>query len=709
METPWPEHPRPQLIRDEWMNLNGIWDLAVIRADEPLPQAFSEKIRVPYPMASYLSGVSRPLAPDQAATYHRTFEIPRQWSGRRVLLHFGAVDWYAKVIVNEVEIGEHFGGYDAFSFDITEALKPGVNTLKVVARDPTDRGFQPVGKQQLKPEGIWYTQVDGIWQTVWLEPVPNAHIVSVYSQTSLDGRVRLKVATENAKECLIEATVFFGGRKITSATVRNGEDLLLKVPKPKLWSPGTPNLYDVVLRLKQNGKNVDIVRSYFGIRTIEIRDDEYGARIYLNGEPLFLYGALDQGYWPDGLYTPPTDAAMRFDLDFLKRAGFNTVRKHVKVELARWYRYCDELGLLVWQDMPNGDVSPPWNRDWRQENPNPDAMRSAESARNYRSELANIVDQLRPFSCIVMWVPFNEAWGQFDTRGIVRWLKVHDPTRLINPASGGNFVYAGDVLDIHEYPGPAAPAPQAGRAIVLGEFGGLGLPLAGHLWVREGNWGYRNLPNREALEERYAELVDSLNMLRGKGLSAAIYTQVTDVETEVNGLLTYDRRVEKIPASILRKIHLSLYDSPLQATALTSTADEQPVKWRYTETEPSAGWQELTFDDSAWQVGTSGFGRAGTPGARIGTEWSSNRIWLRRIFFADGAHGDLWLKIHHDENAEVFLNGIRIIAREGYTTNYLWLRLPAVSIRNGRNLIAVFCQQTTGGQYIDVGVYQVQR
>ncbi|MEW5884426.1 MAG: sugar-binding domain-containing protein [Armatimonadota bacterium] len=708
-EAPWPEYPRPQLVREEWLNLNGMWEFAVIQTGAPIPTALTQKIRVPYPIASHLSGVRRPLAPQETAVYRREFTIPREWNGRRVLLHFGAVDWHAQVSVNDTLVGEHFGGYDPFSFDITDALKPGANTITVLVQDPTDTGYQPVGKQRLKPEAIWYTQVDGIWQTVWLEPVPDGHIVSADYVTHLDGRVRIRVQTANGDGMLVEAVVLSDGREVARAVAPSGSDLRLKVPNPRLWSPRTPSLYDVVLRLTRNGERVDEARGYFGIRTIEVREDDFGARMYLNGEPLFMYGVLDQGYWPDGLYTPPSDAAMRFDLDFLKRAGFNTVRKHVKVEPARWYYHCDQLGLLVWQDMPNGDKSPPWNRDWRSENPNADTMRSAESARNYRRELAAMVNHLRSFPCIVMWVPFNEAWGQFDTLGVVRWLKVHDPTRLVNPASGGNFVNAGDVLDIHEYPGPAAPEPEPGRAAVLGEFGGLGLAVQSHLWAEDGNWGYRTLPDRDTLEARYVELLDSLNMLRGRGLSAAIYTQLTDVETEVNGLLTYDRAVEKIPADKLREIHARLYGPIVTTAAITPTADDEAVEWRYTEAAPGAEWHLPGFDDSTWKVGLGGFGRHGTPGARIGTEWESDRIWLRRTFHANALDGDLWLKIHHDEDVEVFVNGTRVVTREGYTTDYIWLRLRPSLVKSGANTIAVTCRQTVGGQYIDVGIYQARR
>jgi beta-galactosidase/beta-glucuronidase len=693
------------------MNLNGVWSFGILPAGhEPIPEALPETIRVPYPISSLLSGIHRRLQPTDRAVYRRTFQVPESWRNRRVLLHFGAVDWHAEIFVNGERIGEHFGGFDAFSFDITGALSDGENVLTVVVRDPTDEGYQPRGKQTLQPQGIWYTQVDGIWQTVWLEPVAPTYVRSCYAETKVDGAVTLAVEVEHGQGTMVEAVVRLKGREVARAVAPAGERIRLKVPQPKLWSPDEPNLYDVDIALRRGDTFLDRARTYFGIREIAVQRTELGARITLNGKPLFQYGVLDQGFWPDGLYTPPTDAAMRADLEFLKRAGFNAVRKHVKVEPARWYRYCDELGFVVWQDMPNGDRSPAWDRDWSRENPQADRDRSAESARNYRQELAQIVKQLRVFPCIVMWIPFNEAWGQFDTRGVVRWLKTQDATRLVNPASGGNFVNAGDILDIHEYPGPAAPAPLADRATVLGEFGGLGLAMSGHLWSPDGNWGYRNLPDAAALKARYEELIAALDILRSRGLSAAIYTQLSDVEMEVNGLVTYDRRVAKIPAEELRLIHARLFEGPLNLRTLCPSAEERPEEWAYTEARPSDEWPSPAFDDSDWRRGLGGFGRVGTPGARVGTEWLSSEIWLRRVFRADeDLRGEVWIKIHHDEDAEVFLNGKRILSREGYVTAYQWVRVPAETLRQGENVLAVHCRQTSGGQYIDVGVFEVRR
>lgn len=706
---PWPEYPRPQMVRPDWLNLNGVWDFAIVPAGSPVPNSYSERIRVPYPIGSRLSGIARQISERETAVYHRSFTLPPAWKGKRILLHFGAVDWHAKVLVNGVVQGEHFGGYDAFYFDVTDALVEGDNRITVIVRDPTDAGFQPVGKQRRKPQGIWYTKVDGIWQTVWLEPVPEAHIVCMRPTTALGGTVRYEVDVEEGAGCVVEAEVYFGGSLVASGAAPAGKEVVLAVPRPKVWSPQEPNLYDVTLRLNRDGETVDEVKSYLAIRTVELREDEFGTRMYLNGHPIFQYGVLDQGYWPDGLYTPPTDSAMRSDLEFVKRAGFNTVRKHVKVEPARWYRHCDELGLLVWQDMPNGDVSPPWNRDWRIENPQADATRSAESARNYRAELSRIVRQLQPFACIVMWIPFNEAWGQFDTRGVVRWLKTYDPSRLVNPASGGNFVNAGDVLDIHEYPGPAAPTRQPGRATVLGEFGGLGLPVPDHLWAQEGNWGYRTFADAKQFAAKYAELIASLAMSRADGLSGAIYTQLSDVETEVNGLLTYDRKVEKISADELRTINRNLYLPIVRPTALIPSADEEPTEWRYSTSQPTHGWEQPEFDDSGWERGRSGFGRQETPGAQVGTAWTSDQIWLRHTFRHSTKEGELWIKIHHDEDVEVFLNGSPVLSRAGYTTAYTWVRIPTDALRRGTNLLAVTCRQTTGGQYVDVGLYLAPR
>lgn len=703
----WTEYPRPHLVRDRWLNLNGKWSYSIAGKDAAQP-AFdpAQTINVPFSIQSHLSGVQKQVYADQALWYSRQFTVPGGWRGERVKLHFGAVDWQCWVYVNGKLVGEYAGGYDPFSFDVTDALTSGDNELEVKVWDPTTDGDQPYGKQTFTPNGIWYTAVTGIWQTVWLEPVANSSIKAVVPTTKINGEVTLDIPIEGqASGRTVRARAFLNGAEAAMVEAAAGQPLKLKIARPKLWSPESPTLYDVKVELQRNGRVEDSVDSYFGIREISLQKDQYGVRTYLNGEPIFMFGPLDQGWWPDGLYTPPSDDALRYDLEVTKRAGFNTVRKHIKVEPATFYRHCDELGLLVWQDMPsNLKYGPGWNTNWREKNPKPDGPRPEESKRKFEGEWARIMESLRPYPSIVVWVPFNEAWGQFDTVRINNWTKKNDPTRLVNGASGGNFTESGDLFDIHVYPGPGAPDPQPGRAIVLGEFGGLGLALDGHTWQAKDNWGYQSFTNSQALMKRYDELIRNLVLLKSKGLSAAIYTQTTDVEIETNGLMTYDREVIKMPLDWLRRVNIRAYGPPVVMESLLATADEEPAEWRYTEAEPASGWEAPGFDDSAWKTGRSGFGTKGTPGAVVGTEWKSEQIWIRRDFEVKSTVGDLWLKIHHDEDAEVYLNGKLLVKLAGYVGDYSFVDIPDGVLRSGRNTLAIKCRQTSGGQYIDAGI-----
>ncbi|MDI9641191.1 glycoside hydrolase family 2 TIM barrel-domain containing protein [Kamptonema cortianum] len=694
----WQEYPRPQLVRDEWQCLNGIWEFALTPADQKEPPTEWRQIRVPYPVESDLSGVSQRVGKDQAAWYRRTIEVSEAWGS--AVLHFGAVDWDATVWVNGRNVGEHRGGYTPFEFD--GALKAGENEIVVRVWDPTDAGYQPRGKQVENPSGIWYTPVTGIWQTVWMEPRPNSHYTSVWAETQKSGQVTLNVVG-NWGEAEHRITVFDAG-DVVAETQGKGDRIEFKLNQPKLWSPDSPHLYDVEIELLEKGEVADKVRSYFAVREVSIVKDAYGPRFYLNGKPVFMYGPLDQGWWPDGLYTPPSDEAMRYDLEMTKRMGFNTVRKHVKVEPARWYRHCDELGLIVWQDMPNGDRSPAWDINYNRINQNPDRPRSKESADNYRRELKEMIDFLRFSPSIVMWVPFNEAWGQFDTDEIAGWVKSYDPHRIVNAASGGNFTPGGDVLDIHVYPGPGTPGRQDRKLAILGEFGGLGLVEKGHLWLEDGNWGYRNLETRTVLADRYRELIESLYLMKSSGLSGAIYTQTTDVEIEVNGLMTYDRAITKIPADHLYRWNRMLYGEPVILEEYLPAAETARIDWRFVEVEPREGWEQPDYDDSAWRTGKAGFGTPGTPGAVIGTEWRGTEIWLRTRFEVSQPPRQAWLRIHHDEDAQVYLNGKLVADLKGYTTSYTYIGIDAGILRRGVNTLAIRCKQTTGGQYIDAGI-----
>lgn len=580
-DAPHPEYPRPQMVRKQWANLNGLWDYAIADKDAGRPKQFAGKILVPFCVESSLSGVARRVTAEQALWYRRTFAVPANWKMQRVLLNFEAVDWEATVWVNDRKIGSHRGGYDPFSIDITDALKPDSNELIVRVWDPTDKGSQPRGKQRSDARGIWYTPVTGIWQTVWLEPVPRSYIESLKIVPDVDkNEVAITIGHRGSKKVRLFAQA--GGGVQGSRTAKPGEAIRLKILPDQLWTPETPKLIPLAVEVMDpETEGVDRVKSYFAMRKIELGKDINGAsRLMLNGKPVFQFGPLDQGWWPDGLYTAPTDAALRYDLEVTKRMGFNMVRKHVKVEPRRWYYWCDRLGLLVWQDMPNGGPHARWPHD------GVEIQRDAESARQFEQELKAMIDSRGNHPSIVCWVPFNEAWGQYGTERIARWVGRYDPTRLVNPASGGNDFPVGDMKDDHFYPGPGSPPVLPERAVVLGEYGGLGLPLKGHTWQDEKNWGYRSFNSRDELTAAYLKLIEGLRPLVATRLAAAVYTQTTDVESEVNGLMTYDREVIKIDVERLAAAHRTLYQtpqslSPRQRANLTTLA-----WWRFEEGKP---------------------------------------------------------------------------------------------------------------------------
>ncbi len=566
------EYPRPQLVRAEWENLNGLWDYAIKPRGEERPSAYDGSILVPFPVESALSGVMKRVGPDNRLWYRRTVTVPKSWATKRVLLHFDAVDWEATVWLDGKQVGDHRGGYSPFTFDVTEQIagdQP--HELVVGVWDPSDAGTQPRGKQQNKPEGIWYTPSSGIWQTVWLEPVVKTHLQDVVFQPAgAPNTVLLTVTPTDAPgELPVEVDIYNGiddsngnRTKIGSNSGTSTIPMVLTVPSDltTYWTPDTPQLYGATIKLLSADRKqvLDEVQSYFALRMIDVlpSGNDQIARIRLNNRALFLIGPLDQGFWPDGLYTAPTDEALRSDLETTKRLGFNMVRKHVKVEPARWYYWCDRLGLLVFQDMPSGDKSAPETTSSKAE-----ITRSPESAKQYETELLELIASHRQFPCIIGWVPFNEGWGQFDTVGVVRTIRDHDTRRLVTPSSGWNDFPAGNIHDIHSYPGPAAPKGDATRAAMLGEFGGLGLPIPDHLWVTgKKNWGYRKYQTREELTAAYLNLTTKLAPLVQSRLSAAVYTQTTDVETEVNGLMTYDRAVIKMDPDQLYQANRGLIE-----------------------------------------------------------------------------------------------------------------------------------------------------
>ena len=688
-----PEYPRPQMTRKNWQNLNGEWSYAITHRYSGRPSVFGGRVLVPFPIESQLSGAGVWVSPDQRLWYRRTFTVPSLPSGQRLLLHFGAVDWEAVVSINGKEVGRHRGGYDPFTFDITDALKPPApgskdeQELIVAVRDPTDGGDQPRGKQVLRPRSIYYTAVTGIWQTVWLEAVPATHITALRIDSDVD-RGAVTVTVSSSANSKVIVTALDGEREVGRQSGASGAPLSIAIPKPRRWGPADPFLY----RLRATLESGDEVESYFGMRSITVRPDASGVRrLHLNGEPLFQLGLLDQGWWPDGLYTAPTDEALAFDIEKTKELGFNVIRKHVKVEPARWYYHCDRLGMIVWQDMPSAE----------------DMSTAGEPI--FAREMRAMVDALRNHPSIVMWVPFNEDWGQHATEKHVAWLKSYDPTRVVNNASGWDDMKVGDVVDLHAYPGPGTPPVEPQRAAVLGEFGGLGLPIDGHTWLDRGNWGYRSYTTQPELNTAYRNLLTQLRMHAGDGLSSAIYTQTTDVEIEVNGVMTYDRALVKLtPESIAA--NKRMYGPPPTITHIVPASDRTPQTWRYTTAAPAPNWFDPSFSDSGWSSGPGGFGAPATRHARVGTPWQTADIWMRRSFNLAGTASNPHLRIFHDDDTKVYLNGMQIADLPGANAAYAFVPLDAkarAALRSGRNTLAVHTHQTRGGQFIDVGIVDV--
>jgi beta-galactosidase/beta-glucuronidase len=592
-DNAWRSYPRPQMKRDRWLNLNGLWDYAIAKASAPLPARMDGQILVPFPVESKLSRVARKVTPDDRIWYRRSFTVPQDWTGEHVMLNFGAVDFAATIWVNGAVVGSHKGGFDTFGFDVTDYLKPGQNELVVQVADPTSAGTQPRGKQILDPSGIWYTAVSGIWQTVWLEPVPKLHIEDVRATPDIDrGVVDIAAALSGwANDTdAVKLTASAGGKVIASTIIRANRRATLAIPNARLWSPDDPYLYDLKAELvtvvdpyagqeerdrkaydarftagedrtyaaaRVAGTPRDTVDTYFAMRKVSIGPGRVAGQpaILLNNKPLFQNGTLDQGWWPDGLYTPPSEEAMKSDLIFLKRAGFNMLRKHIKVEPARYYYDADHLGMLIWQDMPSGGGEDQFVTGTSKSQ----AVLSSDAMAENQNELAAMIGDLRAFPSIVMWVVNNEGWGQYDSATLARYVKGMDPSRLVDADSGWLDVAprASDVFDIHTYEDvPNTPTRQPTRAIVIGEYGGIGMPVAGHIW-RPGkkNWGYQVATGEEDYLARFRrKMAGVIRAAREDGLSAAIYTQTTDVEDEINGLLTYDRARSKASPEALSTI-----------------------------------------------------------------------------------------------------------------------------------------------------------
>jgi len=578
-ENAWTEYPRPQLVRETWTSLNGIWDVAVTKNSEKRPTDWSESILVPFALETPLSGVGRRLEPDEVIWYHRTFEAS-VGSKERLLLHFEGVDYRCMVWVNDVCVGDHTGGNLPFSFDISKAVKEGSNTLVLRVFDHTDEPdhYQLRGKQRRDNSGIWYSPSSGIWAPVWLEPVPECYIKGTKIQADMLGNLLVNACIEGASEgTRLKLTVKDEGSPIAEQ-VGFGSHVSLTLKRPKLWSPQDPHLYDLEIELlNETGQTLDRVFSYTGFRTVGKEADEDGHwRFILNGKPIFHFGPLDQGWWPGSFLLPPADEAIVWEIQFLKQAGFNMIRKHKKVEPRRYYYHADRLGMLIWQDQPSGGMESEWPKwrvlhdfreDWEPWSEN--LWKEGEpleadwpdwAHQQYMAELKGLIDNLFNHPSVVVWTPFNERWAQHRTVEVGTFVKEYDPTRHLNIASGGNFFPTTDIADAHDYPNPNFPLsiPLFDDFIkVVGEFGGHGWPVEGHLWdTSKRNWGYGGLPEtREEYVERYRRTAKMLGELRGNGISAGVYTQTTDVEGEINGLMTYDRKVLKIPAEQLLEIH----------------------------------------------------------------------------------------------------------------------------------------------------------
>ena len=699
-----PEHPRPQMVREKWLNLNGIWQFQpAVSANEAFPSGnLKREILVPFPVESALSGI---MEHHENVWYRRSFTVPQDWKDERLLLHFCAVDYACEVFINGVSVGTHEGGYDAFYFDITDFLSSGgTQELTVKVNDMTDAKGYPRGKQTLYPGGIMYTSTTGIWQTVWLEAVPKqAYISRIRMMPDIDNAtLRFYMEGNAINGQKLRFKIYDDGKEVADVEENYRSDYYtINIPKPlKLWSPDSPFLYDMKVFLMNGTEVIDCVSTYFGMRKIskQLVDGYY--RIMLNNEFLFQIGPLDQGFWPDGIYTAPSDEAIRHDIETIKSLGFNMIRKHIKVEPQRWYHWCDKLGILVWQDMPsmNSYID-------TKKHPVP-----PQEQNTFRRELEEMVKAHWNSPAIISWVLFNEWQGAHNEAILNSLIKSLDDSRLVNIGSGGPDFEIGDIYDWHSYPTPTCPPKRGQQALVCGEYGGIGYFEQGHIW-QEGN-PYETVNSHAKLLEKYTQYADMLiHYKSSRGLNAAVYTEITDIEMELNGLMTYDRKVIKGNAEDFYAVNQRVINEIRYYKDIIPTSEEKPQAWKYTITQPAENWITTSFDDSSWKSGKGGFGTINTPGAVVNTVWNTNNIWMRRKFsLPANAFSDdktLLLRIHHDEDCEVYVNGEKLIALTGYTTGYMFYEITPDTKKafnpGKENTMAVHCKQTTGGQFIDAG------
>lgn len=709
-ETAWQNYPRPNLVRPDWQNLNGLWKFAVTKINEEMPkdENWQQDILVPFAPESALSGIGRLTEPNETLWYKRTFDLSEVKEGLRYFLNFEAVDWRCQVFVNGLEATDapHVGGNVPFSVEVTGLVKEGENTLVVTAWDPSNSYGQPTGKQSLNPGGCFYTRVSGIYGSVWMETTPKGYITGYNVESDIDkGEAKVTVnCAGDLAGAKVTAEVSFGGEKVAEGEIADwSKGLTLAIPEPKLWDVNEGNLYDLKLTLETTfGK--DEVQGYFGMRKIEFKKDELGVqRIYLNNKKIFMQGTLDQGWWPDGLLTPPSDEAMQYDIDLLKEHGYNFMRKHIKIEPRRYYYLCDKAGFPVWQDMVSGGQKP------------------EEKYHIYRAELVEMIKDLRNFPSIVVWIAYNEGWGQPDkekSTETTKWLKQIDKTRLISETSGWTDHNCGDMKDHHQYPSPLPTPKNDDRLTIVGEFGGLGLFVEGHLWDPEKKWGYRSDANVEDSLKRYAEIMDNLARTSHESFAGSVYTQTTDVETEANGLVTYDRKVVKYPTDKMREMHkrverIALSTKPMTRKCFMPKGAEEKVVWKYTFEKPQGEWNAPSFNDASWKEGLGGFGNkviVNDLGAKPKTEWDTKEIYLRRAFILKEVPDEnVEMDIFYDEDPVVYVNGVEVFKQEGYNQGYTPVLLKKEDVKKvfkrGENVIAIGCKNKNGGAMIDLGFY----